>query len=166
MHTRLLTTPPHNFAQIAWGLGGSCQVHKPGVPWGPASTPGLGLGKQHVVHGPAQESKAPARQLLRPTSLTEALASGVSRLRAVSPIRRPGPKRYFLLRPRDSDRGPVVSLRTALLRLARPGPTGAIRPGTPARKGPGANGEGSAQVKPRYRDHTLYACGNSAPQPP
>ena len=40
---------------------------------------------------------------------------------------------------------PVGSLLTALLRLARPGPTGAIRPGTPARKGPGANGEGSAQ---------------------
>ena len=34
-----------------------CRVHKPGVPRGPASTPGLGPRKQHVVHGPAQESK-------------------------------------------------------------------------------------------------------------
>ena len=35
----------------------NCRVHKHGVPRGPASTPGLGPGKQHVVHGPAQESK-------------------------------------------------------------------------------------------------------------
>ena len=40
---------------------------------------------------------------------------------------------------------PVGSLLTTLLRLARLGPTRAIRPGTPARKGPGANREGSAQ---------------------
>ena len=33
---------------------------------------------------------------------------------------------------------PVGSLLTTLLRLARPGPTGAIQPGTPARKGPGS----------------------------
>ena len=37
---------------------------------------------------------------------TRALASDTSRLRAVSPIGRPGPKRCFLLRPRVSDRGP------------------------------------------------------------
>ena len=35
----------------------SCRFIKPGVPRGPASTPGLGPGKQHTVHGPAQESK-------------------------------------------------------------------------------------------------------------
>ena len=46
---------------------------------------------------------------------------------------------------------PIGSMLTALLRMAWPGPTRAIRPGTPARKGPGANGEGSAQVKPRYQ---------------
>ena len=70
------------------GLGGSCRVHKPEVPRGPASTPGLGPRKQHVVHGLAQRSKnttgrkdspvadrevcpkerTPAHQLLRPTS--------------------------------------------------------------------------------------------------
>ena len=35
----------------------NCRVHKPGVPQGLASTPGLSLRKQHVSHGPAQESK-------------------------------------------------------------------------------------------------------------
>ena len=34
-----------------------CRVHKPGVPRGPASTPGLGLRKQHVAHGMAQKPK-------------------------------------------------------------------------------------------------------------
>ena len=85
------------------------------------------------------------RQLLWPTSPTGALASGVGRLRADSPIGRPGPKCCFLLRPRVSDRRLVGSLLTALLRLARPVPTGAIRPGISARKGPRANGENSAQ---------------------
>ena len=75
---------------------------------------------------------------------TEALASGTSCLWVVSSIGRPGPKRCFLLRPHDSGRGPIGSLRIALLRLARPRPTGGIRPGMPARKGPGANGERSA----------------------
>ena len=73
------------------------------------------------------KKQAPARQLLRPTSPTGALASDISRLRAVSPIGRPGPKRCFLLRPHVSDRGPVGSLLTALLRLARLGPTGGAR---------------------------------------
>ena len=59
MHThRQDKNLPDDSAQITWGLGGSCRVHKPGVPRGPTSTPGLGLGKQHVIHGPAQESKA------------------------------------------------------------------------------------------------------------
>jgi len=40
---------------------------------------------------------------------------------------------------------PTGSLLTALLRLARPVPTRALRPGIPTRKGPGANGESSAQ---------------------
>ena len=45
---------------------GKCRVHKPGVPRGPASTPGLGLGKQHIVHGPAQKSKIQwARRVVR-----------------------------------------------------------------------------------------------------
>ena len=47
----------------------------------------------------------PAHRLLRPTSPTGALASDSSRLRTASPIRRPGPKCYFRLRPRVSDRG-------------------------------------------------------------
>ena len=34
-----------------------CRVHKPRVPRGPASTPGLIPRKQHVIHGPVQESK-------------------------------------------------------------------------------------------------------------
>jgi len=144
-------------------LDGTCRVHKPGGPRGPASTPGLGPGEQHVVHGPAQKSKnttsrkdspvadrkvcpkerTPAHQLLRPTSDRSA-RPGHRPPREVSPIGRPSPKRCFLLRPCDSDRGPVGSLRTALLRLTQPGPTGAIQPGTPARKGPGANGEHNA----------------------
>ena len=37
--------------------GGSCRVHKPGVPRGPASTPGVGPGKQHIFHGMAQKTK-------------------------------------------------------------------------------------------------------------
>ena len=91
----------------------------------------------------ARKNERPLINLFGPPP-TRALASGTSHLRAVSPIGRPSPKRCFLLRPRDSDRGPVGSLRTALLRLTRSGPTGAIQPGTPARKGPGANGERSA----------------------
>ena len=120
-----------------------CWVHKPGVPRGPASTPGLGLGKQHTVHGPVQESKnttgrkgspvadrkvypkerVPVHQLLRPTSPTEALASGTSHLQAVSPIGRPGPKRCFRLQP--CDRGswepcsPLFSDRRTQSRLER-----------------------------------------------
>ena len=50
-------TPPAGSAQTTRGLGDSCRVHKPGVPRGPASALGLGPGKHHVVHGPAQESK-------------------------------------------------------------------------------------------------------------
>ena len=88
-----------------------CRVHKPGVPRGSASTPGLGPRKQHVVRGPAQEPKtqwaggivrsptgrstqkqALAHQPLRPTSLTGAFALGTSRLRAVSPIGKAWPK--------------------------------------------------------------------------
>ena len=34
-----------------------CRVHKPRVPWGPASMPRLGPGRQHITHGLAQESK-------------------------------------------------------------------------------------------------------------
>ena len=33
----------------------NCWVHKPEVPRGPASKPGLGLGEQPVAHGPAQK---------------------------------------------------------------------------------------------------------------
>ena len=47
-------------------------------------------------------------------------------IQAVPLIGRPGPKRCFLLRPPDSDRGPVGSLLIALLRLAWLEPTGAI----------------------------------------
>ena len=49
--------PPDDSVRIARGLRGSCRVHKPGVPRGSASTPGLGPGEQHVVRGPTQESK-------------------------------------------------------------------------------------------------------------
>ena len=48
--------PPDDSAQIARGLGGSCRVHKPGVPRGPAPMPGLGPGKQHIFHGPAKKN--------------------------------------------------------------------------------------------------------------
>ena len=178
--------PPDDSAQNTWGLGGSCRVHKPGVPRGPASTPGLGPRKQHVVHGPAQKSKtqragqdspvtdrkdypkeqALARQILRPASPTRALASGTSRLRAVSPIERPSPKHCFLLRARVSDRGSIGSLLAALLRLARLRPTGAIRPGRQLGRNQGRTEKAAHKSNHDTRDHTLYACGNSAPQPP
>jgi len=102
-----------------------CRVHKPGVPRGPASTPGLGPRKQHVVHGPTQGSKTQrARRTVRsPTgrstqknkcslvnffgsplqpqhSLQAPAASGRS-LRSEGLAQ----KRCFLLRPRVSDRG-------------------------------------------------------------
>ena len=62
-----------------------------------------------VIQSPTGRSgrrgTTPARQLLRPISPTGALASDSSRLRTASPIGRPGPKRYFRLRLRVSDRG-------------------------------------------------------------
>ena len=47
----------HNCSATYHGGQTMCRVHKPGVPRGLASTPGLGPRKQHVIHGPAQESK-------------------------------------------------------------------------------------------------------------
>jgi len=179
--------PPDDSVRIARGLGGSCRVHKPGVPRGPASAPGLGPGKQHVVHRLAQESKTqrarrtvrsptgrstqrnkhPLVKLLWPTSPTEALASDTSHLRAVSPIGRPGPKCCFLLQPRVSDWGPCRkpayrSSPTSAARADWGRPTGDARL-------EGTRGERRRQrtkSKPRYRDHTLYACGSSASQQP
>ena len=65
--------------------------------------------------------------------------------------------------------GFTETLLTALLRLARLGPTGAVRPGTPARKEPGDKRRKQARVhKSNHgtRDHTLYTCRNSTLQPP
>ena len=87
----------------------------------------------------------PARQLLWPTYLTGALDSGSNSLRTASPIGRPAPSPTSDSDPASLRPGYVRTLLVALLRLAQPKPIGAIRPGTPARKGPGANGAGSAQ---------------------
>ena len=120
-----------------------CRVSKPGVPRGPASTSGLGPGEQHVVHGPAQKSKnttgrkdspvadwkvcpkerTPAHQLLWPTSDRSAHLEHQPPPGGLSD-RKAWPKTLLPTRPRVSDRGPIGSLLTALLRLAQPGPTG------------------------------------------
>ena len=126
----------------------------------------------------------PACQLLRPTYLIGALAPGSSRLRTASPIGRPAPSPTSDSDPRVSSIGvrenttsysdpasptgdPVGSLFTALLRLTRLGPTGAIRPGTPARKGPAANREGSAQsqttIPGPYPVRLWEQCSTTAP---
>ena len=67
---------------------------------------------------PERSLRTPAasRRPLRPEGLAQAL------LPTLTPHLRPG----F-----------AETLLTALLRLAQPEPTGAIRPGTPAQKGPG-----------------------------
>ena len=49
IHLQLGPYRPHKYSM--------CRVHKPGVPRGPSSTPGLGPGKQHIFHGPAQKTK-------------------------------------------------------------------------------------------------------------
>ena len=46
--------PPDDSARISRGLGGSYRVHKPGVPWGPPSTPRLGPSRQHATDEPLQ----------------------------------------------------------------------------------------------------------------
>ena len=70
---------------------------------------GPGQQAERAVQSPTGRSgrrgTMPAHGLLRPTSLTRALASDSSHLRTASPIGRPGPKYYFRLRPRVSDRG-------------------------------------------------------------
>ena len=140
-----------------------CRVYKPRVPQGPALTSGPSPRKQHVVHGPAQESKTQrAGRIVRlPTGRStqknkRPLFSFFGPpLRPEHSLRTPAAFRRSLRSeglaqnaasysdPASPTRDPVGSLLTALLRLARPGPTGAIRPGTLAQKGPGANGEGS-----------------------
>ena len=85
---------------------------------------------------------------------------------AASPIGRPAPSPTSDSDPASLRPGYVRTLLAALLRPAQPKPTRVIRPGTPARKGPGTNGESSTRVKPWYRDHTLYTYRNSVPQPP
>ena len=128
-----------------------CWVHKPRVPRGPASMPGLGPGKQHVVHGPAQESKTrrAGRAVRSPTGRSTQKNKRPLVNFFSPPLRSEQSLRALAASdPASPTRDPVGSLLTALLRLAWPGPTGAIRPGTPARKEPGANEKGSAQVKP------------------
>ena len=119
----------------AWHEEKTCQVHKPRVPRGPASTPGLGPKKQHAVHGPAQKSRIQwvRRTVRSPTerptrkgkhSLINFFGAPLRperSLRAPTASRRSlrldglDQKCRLLLRPRGSDRGPVGSLRTALL---------------------------------------------------
>ena len=143
--------PPDGSARTAWGLRGytrgCARAHPParqkspgrfypnhpgapigfiklGVPRGPASTPRLGLSRQHITHRPVQGSKTtdrkgglvtdrkvwPKRNNAHSSATSAHLSDrsvrfDSSRLRTTSPIRRPGPKHYFRLRPRVSDLG-------------------------------------------------------------
>ena len=139
---------------------GTCRVHKPRVPRGPASTPRLGPSRQHTTHGPAQESKnnRPEEQSShRPEGLTEEerrplvdyfgppLRSERSlRTPAASgwPLRSEGLTQALLPTPTPRLRpGFTETLLTALLRLARPEPTGPSDRGRPLGRNQGTNGE-------------------------
>ena len=108
------------------------------------------------------KEQAPAHQLLWPTSPTGALALGTSRLQAVSPIGRHGPKRYFLLRHRDSD----PTTRACGNPAHRSSPTGALRAdwshptgGTPFGGHRKTCGERQGRLTSQNhctRDHTLH----------
>jgi len=97
-----------------------------------------------AVQSPTRRSRRrvtmPARQLIRPTSPTGALASDSSRLRTASPIGR-------LAQSATSDSDPASPTGGHRNPAHRSSPTGAartdwaIRLGTPARKEPGANEE-------------------------
>jgi hypothetical protein len=91
---------------------------------------------EHSLHAPAASERP-----LRSEGLPRALLPTPTR---VSPtgVRKNTASYSDLVSPTGD---PIGTLFTALLRLARPGLTGAIRPGTPARKEPGANGESSTQ---------------------
>ena len=142
---------PDDSARIARGLGGSCRVHKHGVPHGLASQQRLSPSRQRVTYGPTQVSEQQARRAiqspaersgrggatpvfrLQPTSLTRGLMSVSSpppdslsdqKARPKTLLPTPTPR----LRP-----GYAKTLLAALLRLAQPELAGTSRPGTPAR---------------------------------
>ena len=165
-----------------------CWVHKPGVPRGPASTPRLGPSRQHITRGPAQGSRTtgrkggpvtdrkvwPKRNSARSSTTSAHVPDQSARFGLQPPPdglsdRKVWPK-VLLSTPTPRLRpGFTETLLTALLRLVRPEPTGAIRPGTPTRKGPWDKRRKQAKThKSNHgtRDHTLYACRNSTLQPP
>ena len=136
------------------------RVHKPEVPRGPASTPGLSPNRQHTTHGPTQESKTTGRKGgpvtdrkvwtkrngARSSTTLAHLSDRSACFRLQPPSdslsdRKAWPKALLPTPTPHRRPGGTETLLTALLRLARSEPTGAIRPGTLARKEPGANGE-------------------------
>ena len=150
--------------------------------------PRLGPSRQHATHGPAQESKnnrPEGRSSHRPEGLAEEEHRPLvdyfgPPLRPERSLRTPAASGR-LLRSEDLAQAllPTLTPRlqlecaetllTALLRLARPEPTGTIRPGTPARKESGDERRKQARAhKSNHdtRDHTLYTCRNSTLQPP
>ena len=85
--------PPDDSAQIAQGLEGSCRVYKPGVPRGPTSTPGLGLGGRpfFLLDRPKSLNSTDRSTRFRPRPPSAHLSdrstsSGSGQLRTASPI--------------------------------------------------------------------------------
>ena len=166
---------------------GMCRVHKPGVPRGPASTPGLGPRRQHVAHGPAQESKRnrpEGRSGHRPEGLSEEQHPLVNYfgppLRPERSLQTPAasgrPLRSEGLAQRSTfgfdPASPTEGHRNPAHRSS---PTGATKAdwGHPTgdARSEGARDERRKQARARKpnhdtRDHTLYAFTNSTLQPP
>ena len=145
------------------------------------------LGDRLPRQGSAQESKttgrkgspvtdrkvwpkrtAPAHRLLRPTSLTGALALESSHLRTTSPIGRPGlsaTSNSDPASPTGVHRNPAHhSSPTSATRADWGHPTGDAR--SERTRGQTEKARQGAQNKPRYQGHTLYACRNSTLQLP
>ena len=129
MHSRApavkTKNPLDDSARIARGLGGSCRVHKPGVPRGLASTPRLGPSRQHVTHGPAQESKnnrPEGRSNHRPEGLAEEEQRPLVGYFG-PPLQ---PERSLRLQPPPDG----LSDRKAWPKTLLPTPTPRLRPGT------------------------------------
>ena len=180
--------PSDDSAQIARGLGSSCRVHKPRVPQGPASTPGLGPNRQHTTHGLAQESKTTGRKggpvtdrkvwtkrnSTRSSTTSAHLSNRTARFRLQPPPdglsnRKAGPKCYFRLRPRVSDRGsqkPCSPLFSNWRDQDRLGPSDQECPLGRNHATNGKSKPGRIESNHDTRDHTLHACRNSTLQLP
>ena len=132
---------PRRFCLNRLGAQGSCRVHKPGVPHGPASQKKLGptdniANNAQLLGQPKYLNKRlEGRSNLRPEGLAEE-----ERRPLPTPARlsdqKAWPRRNSTPSPNPtyaSDRGCTEPLLTAPLRLAQSELTGTHRPGTPAR---------------------------------